>query len=392
MKKNIKNNIDNEWADFISDVMYEEETGELDVEETEKIIISDVKIAESSLHTETDYPKVSDIYISTKTKIAYLNKEIDLKTIFWKIPVMEYSTQMNCVIKKQMKFNSFQEEELNEICEHLKKEKYYEEYVITSINNPNGRIKFKDIRKISVGISKKDLISYRCKKKSAFYNCFVVILRIKIDEIYKEFHVKVFNTGKMEIPGVQKDSSFSMICEMMIELLQPYFDERLELNSETNSDETGRSIMTETVLINSNFNAGFYINREVFYDILQMKYGVHCIYDPCSYPGIQCKIYYSEKDGIMKSKPTLVLQYNVFEISFMIFRTGSVLIVGKCDENVLGKIYEFLRDILYNEYDKIGQKILASEKEQLLINKNKKKKLRKKEIYFDSSLVEQTHG
>jgi hypothetical protein len=187
MKKNIKNNIDNEWADFISDAIYEEEEmGEETETETEKKMTSDVKTGESSLLEQTDYPKISDIYISTKTKIAYLNKEMDLKTIFWKIPVMEYSTRMNCVIKKQMKFNSFQEEELNEIYEHLKKEKYYEEYVITSINNPNGRIKFKDIRKISVGISKKDLLSYRCKKKSAFYNCFVVILRIKVDEIYKD--------------------------------------------------------------------------------------------------------------------------------------------------------------------------------------------------------------
>jgi hypothetical protein len=31
----------------------------------------------------------------------------------------------------------------------------------TSINNPLGRIKFKDIRKISIGISKKDILSYK---------------------------------------------------------------------------------------------------------------------------------------------------------------------------------------------------------------------------------------
>ena len=36
---------------------------------------------------------------------------------------------------------------------------------------------------------------------------------------------------------------------------------------------------------------------------------------------------------------------NALQISFMIFRTGSVLIVGKCDEYILMTIFEFLKDI-----------------------------------------------
>jgi hypothetical protein len=34
----------------------------------------------------------------------------------------------------------------------------------------------------------------------------------------------------------------------------------------------------------------------------------------------------------------------------MIFRTGSVLIVGKCSREIIHKIYEFLCDILSKEY------------------------------------------
>ena len=47
---------------------------------------------------------------------------------------------------------------------------------------------------------------------------------------------------------------------------------------------------------------------------------------------------------------------NVTEVSFMIFRTGSVLIVGRCDESVLLQIYEFLKIILNNEFKGICQK------------------------------------
>ena len=42
------------------------------------------------------------------------------------------------------------------------------------------------------------------------------------------------------------------------------------------------------------------------------------------------------------------------KISFMIFRTGSVLIVGKCERNVLDIIYNFLVKIIETEYKEIS--------------------------------------
>ena len=248
-----------------------------------------------------------------------------------------------------MKFNSTTQEEVDFIQEKLTKEHYFEENIITHIDNPAGRIKFKDIRKVSIGISKKDIMSYRCKKRSAFYNCFVIILRMKIDKTFKEFHVKVFNTGKLEIPGIQNETTFQLILSEVITTLQPHIEPKLayKLDSEM------------TVLINSNFNCGFFINREALYDILKFKYNIQAIYDPCSYPGIQCKFYYNPDVGIQNgcqiSEENKHLYKNIKQVSFMIFRTGSVLIVGKCDENVLMIIYDFLKIILNNEFKNINK-------------------------------------
>jgi hypothetical protein len=320
--------------------------------------------------------KPSEIYISTKTKIAYLNQMIDLKSVFWGIPVTEYAKPSDSVIKKQMKFNSNDLSELNDIKDKLKYETHYDEYVITHIDNPSGRIKFKDIRKVSIGVSKKDIMSYRCKQKSAFYNCFVLILRIKVKSIYKEFHVKIFNTGKLEIPGVQNEETFEMILKLIITLLQPHVKETIAFKENT----------CETVLINSNFNCGFFINREILYDILKLKYNIQSIYDPCSYPGIQCKFYYNHDLGIQNgcqiSEDNKNIHTNISQVSFMIFRTGSVLIVGKCDENVLLNIYEFLKNILINEKNKIRQiNTNTSEKDNTSsFTKDKKKKIRRKTI------------
>jgi hypothetical protein len=369
-------NIDDEWQQFI-DNKYDDDSSEEDIEkeiysmdESNNCLTANIKLELLS----TDIPVCSNIYISTKTKIAYLNQFINLKDLFWSIPVIAYATPTNGVVKKQMKFNLENQEELTFIQDKLKSEYCVEEHVITHIDNPTGRIKFKDIRKISIGVCKKDLMSYRCKKKSAFYNCFVLILRMKIEGIFKEFHVKVFNTGKLEIPGVQSEKIFELILLQVLETLQPFIQDKLDYKENSN----------ETVLINSNFNCGFYINREVLYETLKFKYNIQSIYDPCSYPGIQCKFYYNPEIGIQNgcqiSKENIHLYKNIKEVSFMIFRTGSVLIVGKCDENVLFIIYEFLKVILVNEYSNICQQNINTNNG---IIKDKKKKIRRKNIIIE---------
>ena len=368
--------IDEEWEHFIShdheDISSDDDDTTQIVKQTAEEFIS----ANLSADLTSEAPKATNIYISTKTKIAYLNRQIDLKHVFWQVPVIPYATPANGVIKKQMKFNSTACEELTYIETKLKDEKYFEEYIITHIDNPAGRIKFKDIRKVSIGVSKKDLLSYRCKKKSAFYNCFVLILRTKVLDAYKEFHIKVFNTGKLEIPGVQSEPLFEQILLQVLATLQPYVPE--PLGYKPNS--------TETVLINSNFNCGFFINRETLYEILKFKYNIQSIYDPCSYPGIQCKFYYNPDVGIQNgsqiSEENKHLYANVMEVSFMIFRTGSVLIVGRCDENVLLVIYDFLKIILNNEFKNICQKNIKADEAV----KDKKKKVRRKNITIEVTI------
>ena len=368
--------IDEEWEHFIShdheDISSDDDDTTQIVKQTAEEFIS----ANLSADLTSEAPKATNIYISTKTKIAYLNRQIDLKNVFWQVPVIPYATPANGVIKKQMTFNSTAYEELEYIETKLKDEKYFEEYIITHIDNPAGRIKFKDIRKVSIGVSKKDLLSYRCKKKSAFYNCFVLILRTKVLDAYKEFHIKVFNTGKLEIPGVQSEPLFEQILAQVLETLQPYVDQTLGYKPNS----------TETVLINSNFNCGFFINRETLYEILKFKYNIQSIYDPCSYPGIQCKFYYNPDVGIQNgsqiSEENKHLYANVMEVSFMIFRTGSVLIVGRCDENVLLVIYDFLKIILNNEFKNICQKNIKADEAV----KDKKKKVRRKNITIEVTI------
>ena len=388
--------IDKEWASFISNTNNDDDDDDFDFDEKEEVFSNNISYEYNDSDTP---PKASDIYISTKSKIIFLNSSIDLKSVFWNIPVIPYSSPVNGVVKKQMKFNSSAPEELEFIKDKLVNELYADEHIITNINNPTGRIKFKDVRKVSIGICKKDLLSYRCKKKSAFYNCFVLIMRMKneTDNDFKEHHVKIFNTGKIGITGIRTNEGFYTLLKKVIEIIQPFVEKKLEYIEES----------SETILINSNFNTGFFINREALYDILKIKYNIEAIYDPCSYPGIQCKFYYNldkkQQNGcqsVEKNAEKNVLDINTIaqnlevsinsnvKVSFMVFRTGSVLIVGKCDENVLMIIYEFLKRILHNEFNLICQKKnkMELDEENSIILKDKNKKIRKKSIMITTSI------
>ena len=320
--------------------------------------------------TSEETPKSSPIYISTKTKISYLDRKIDLYKVFWDIPIVPYHIPKIGVVKKQMKFNSSSQEDLEIIQAKLPKDIHTDEHIISRIVKPEGRITFRDVRKISIGLCKKDITSYRCKKKQAFYNCFALILRIKVNGSFKEIHVKVFNTGKLEIPGIQTDTVLFATLDLLTKIMNPFVDEKNTLTWLKNK--------SETVLINSNFTCGYFVNREKLYNRLKFHYKINSAYDPCSYPGIQCEFHYNKKDmdGPQNGQqPTGDEKKHYAKISFMIFRTGSVLIVGKCTEYMLNNIYAFLKDLLEKEYKNVGGKLISKEKP-----KTKNKKVRKKTI------------
>jgi len=326
-------------------------------------------------------PECDELYISTKTKVLFLNKIVDIQNIFWKIPVIEYWRPEDGVIKKQMKIVSKTPEEYEEYKKKLENIGYHTENIIKQIDNSSGRrIKFKDGRKITVGISKKDIMNCRGKVKNAFYNCFAIIFRFKYENEFREIHVKIFNTGKLEIPGILNVGLLTIVKKMILETLNPFVEDSIDF-IETDSEEN--------VLINSNFNCGYFINREKLHNILRSdKYRIESAYDPCSYPGVKCRYYFNNEldfDATLQNgqifiddrtmKMSELGDNNKYtEVSFMIFRTGSCLIVGNCNERILKFVFEFIKKILTDEYENICVPT------EVAVVKNKKTKLRKKTV------------
>ena len=119
---------------------------------------SSISTVETQIPPVENNPKgiCEELYISTQTKIFFLNQSnLDVQKIFWNTKVIPYSTATNGVIKKQIRFISKTREEFQQYETKRNKELFYTEKIMKQIDNPNARkIKFKDVRKLTVGVSK----------------------------------------------------------------------------------------------------------------------------------------------------------------------------------------------------------------------------------------------
>jgi len=354
-------------------------------------VVAPRQVPELPVYIEGVAPECGKLHISTKTKVLFLNCEIDTLKTFWSMPVIDYWRPVEGVVKKQIKITTNSKEEFDEMqtrlqtCGHR-----YTEMVIKSVDVSNGKkTKFKDDRKVTIGTSKKDIMNCRGKQKKAFMNCFAIIIRFLYEGEFREVHVKVFNTGKLEIPGVPEDEMLEMVRLKVVEYLQPYLDASpLDYVRKDGLD------CDEDVLINSGFHCGFCINQKAFYGILRSeKYGIETSYDSCHYPGIRCKYYYrnylpethpdqngrigSDDNGIKLSQLEMCKKYTC--VSFMIFSTGNCLVVGNCSKAVLLHVFEFMKRLLMDEYGHIYLPTPDT------IVKQKKKKQRKKTVVMNSA-------
>jgi hypothetical protein len=331
-------------------------------------------------------PLPTELKIATRTKPARLSRNIDIAQIFWDIPVINYQDQLEGIVLKQTKLTSTEPEELEAIMQRIDSTNYemVRHNIVTHIEKDIGRIRFKDIRGIIIGMSQDDF-SAKPKKKSTFYNCIVLIVRIHTHGKFKEFHVKVFNTGNMEFPGVQDDMDFKRVAEIVckglnvagsVAPLTPVANKEvsgedgevdaLELVQPDTTPLTYTSDPNNIVLVNSNFNANFTIDRTTLYELLMYKYHLNCAYDPCSYPGIRLVFYYNPnvsdetQTGIRMSDTDKTAAHDMqstmtseYSIVIMIFRTGSVIIVGKSTDKMLFSAYRFINRVLQIEHDSI---------------------------------------
>ena len=425
--------VDAEWNQFLLQLNDQKDSSHFIYQSKEPEVEDTEMEGDKGLRGEYQRKECEALYISTQTKIFYLNvPSLDVESIFWNLPIMEYGLPQQGIIKKQMRMIFKSPEEYEVYAEKIRDIPYHSEKIIKQINNPNARkLKFKDERKLTVGISKKDIMNCHGKEKKAFINCFAMILRMASTDktqttdktktnanydktrhhIFHEVHVKVFNTGKITIPGIvdNDDTLLEITKKYILDILQANVKEPLLLIPEEEipllrkivknkkgkeyvlptlfDPEKGENVTEDQhlnevipknshveyvkqqsgVLINSNFNCGFYIDQMKLMRILQEKYRLEPTYNKSNYPGVKCKFFLdntlplditvqsgniSEEDK--KKKITeWRLEDKYTKVTFVIFRTGNNLILGNFSKTILLFIFDFVKHILMTEYEEI---------------------------------------
>ena len=356
-----------------------------------------------------------DLHFSTRTQSMRVNCSLDIEHIFWNLPVIDYWKPEEGIVKKEMK-QIIESKEDFEFYEQRKARLFEEnpnilfrEKVSKHIDNPHARKKkFKDVRKVSIGIIKRDIINAKKRDKNAFSNCFVLYLRFFHEGAYCENHVKVFNTGEMEIPGVHDYH----VLETKIQTLLRRFFTPLILTTPISKSEPGAfetemanipsniipqpprelhfemnsHLESKNVLINSDFNCGFYLDRKKVCQVVKgEKYGLDA-FIVGDYPGVKCKFYfknhlpfdYEQQNGKLDTEDhTMNMKvlskspkYTI--VTFTLFRTGTCLISGSCSEKMIWFVFHFVCRLLREEY-----LVIRSCYEDPVV-KNKNHKLRKR--------------
>lgn len=235
-----------------------------------------------------------------------------------------------------------------------------------------------------VEVCSKELLK---KTKQVFMNCFVLTIRLRLtnqqhqqqqqsNPMFHEYHVKVFNSGKISFVGVKSETVFQTLFEIVIQTIKQYDTSLAECS------ENAQDYEQVKILVNSKFNCGFCVHQENLCELLLKKYDMNCIYSKSNqYSGLRSKFYYDltksadEQTGIFvqdnkenntstegienkaqqqqhRNQSAKLVSYpaHIVRVSYSIFRTGNVLISGRCDDDILNAVYEFVSRMLRTEF------------------------------------------
>lgn len=202
-------------------------------------------------------------------------------------------------------------------------------------------------------------------KKKLFFNQVTFIIKLNKD---KYINLKIFVNGNIQITGLKLFEDTYKIQEILKPLLYGIegIDELDEFkNSKAIENENEIDFKPfEIVLINSDYFCGYKINRESLYKIMANDYGIFTTYEPCIYPGVNIKFFWSKNSdscelGVCKCINTCsgkgdgISDGNCKKITIAAFQSGNVIITGARNIDQINITYNFINKIFKERYNDI---------------------------------------
>lgn len=214
----------------------------------------------------------------------------------------------------------------------------------------NDRIKYIEHGVNNKGINHKISKSRKNEKKKFFYN--QITAHIFEDKI---INVKIFNNGKIQMTGVKNINQGENVLKILIDTIKNIPDDILD---KILTNKLLHSNPMEVALINSDFDCGFKIKREILHRKI-IEEGYYSSFEPTIYPGVNIKYYFNKEKqdtGICNCKSQCNGRgKNGFckKITVAVFNSGKIIITGGQSCEQLNKAYEFIDDILKNSKEEL---------------------------------------
>ena len=228
---------------------------------------------------------------------------------------------------------------------------------------------------------------FKKKNLGDFYNCTTV--NVLISQI-KSINVKIFNNGKLQMTGISKPEDGKKAVDYICNMINKLSDNNITIITNKENYKVFR-YSYKTVMINTCYELGVCINREVLYNILSKRYKLNTIYDADGYPGVRVEYYYNtlttttQFEGICKcsekckGKGVGEGDKNCRKISIAIFQSGSTIIAGGCNSiGPINKTYEFINNII---------KTILGEVRKNDTDANRLKKERATKVFIDKQAI-----
>jgi len=187
------------------------------------------------------------------------------------------------------------------------------------------------------------------KDKKNFYNQVSIVV---FSDEGKKINIKLFSNGSIHMTGC-KDivNSISALKNLFIQLKKikaiydPINNKIVEKSFVENSEnlDVSKIYNFKIVMINSNFNIGFNIDRDKLYDLITIKNIAECSYDPIIHACVNIKYDCDNKT-----------------VSIFVFESGSIIITGANNGKHILDAYNFINKLLCTNYKQIYKSNILS--------------------------------
>lgn len=201
----------------------------------------------------------------------------------------------------------------------------------------------------------------------------------------KEVNIKLFINGKLQLTGVPLEEDGIRAVKILSDYIYDKYSIKMTIFDYS------------TVMINTCYDLGFHINREVLYDIFINRYNLIAVFDTEGYPGVRVHYFYNDATKLTTKEGQCVCPElcegsadgtgfgKCKRISVAIFQSGKVIIAGGCRTvEPIENAYRFINAIMKNIKNEVKKEMINT-----TINKvnRKRRHMKLTKIKLDSTLI-----